>query len=378
MRRRALAAVRDLADDVAINVGRSPVRSFLLGTGAAVACGVLAFSIVTSSTEASRVANRFDALAATRLQVNLPLVGGTYRRLGAAQLRALTREAGILGIAWMYQRDVRLTTRTEPHWDIDVSVRQFDVGGDPNVLQVRRGALGAGVWVGGAADLGGTLPPNAVVEIDGRPTMVAGALRRSELIPEMLSGLLRYAPSKTVDVTRSGRMVVQARLGWADLAARRLQTQLDPIAPDRVLVRYPPEAASLRAEVVTRVDSLVLVVTGALLLVSAVAVGLATFARALERRRLIGMLRAIGASRSSIVLGLATEAAVVGALAGGLGALTGMVAAVTATRTGGGVVVPWTLIAVTLGVAFVVNGLGATLPAWAATRISPIQAIRDL
>jgi hypothetical protein len=286
----------------------------------------------------------------------------------------------VVGIAWVQQRDVRLTTRTEPHWALDAGVRRFDVGGAPAVLQIGAAhrSLGAGLWVGGAADLGGDLPPNAVVELDGQPTMVAGVLRRSELLPELLGGVLRYSPRAGVDLEQPGKFVVQTRLGWADFVARRLQTQLEPVAPDQVLVRYPPEAARLRSDVVTRVDSLVLVVTAALLGVSAVAVGLATFARALERRRLIGLLRAIGASRSSIVVGLAAEAAVVGALAGGLGALLGMVAAVTAAGGDGGVVIPWTLILGALAVAFAVNGLGATLPAWAATRTSPIRAIRDL
>ena len=125
-------------------------------------------------------------------------------------------------------------------------------------------------------------------------------------------------------------------------------------------------------------DALVLVVTGALLVMSAVAVGFATFARALERRRLIGLLRAIGASRSSIVLGLVAEAAVIGVLAGGAGALVGTLSAVVVTTGRSGVVIPWALIVGALAVAFVVNGLGAMLPAWAATRMLPIRAIRDL
>ena len=381
MRRRA-TSLRDLVDDVSVGVARSPLRSLLLGAGAVVACGVLAFSIVTSSTQASRVANRFDSLAATRLQVDLPIAGGTYQRLNADHLRALAREPGIVGIAWLHERDVRVTSRTESHWQLDTDARLFDVGGDPAVLEVGARSptnqLATGVWVGGAADLGERPPTNAVIELDGRPTVVAGALRRSELNPEMLTGLVRYTPRSSVGLNRRGRLVVQVRPGWADVVARRVRSQLEPVSPHQVRVRYSPEAVDLRTEVVTTVDALALVATGALLLMSAVAVGLATFARALERRRLIGLLRAIGASRSSIVLGLVAEAAVIGVLAGGSGALIGTVTAVVMTSGQSGVVIPWELVAGALGIAFAVNGLGAVLPAWAATRALPIRVIRDL
>jgi putative ABC transport system permease protein len=381
-RRRFALPARDLMDDVVVSISRSPLRSILLGAGAFVGCGVLALSIVTSSTEASRVANRFDSLAATRLQVDLPMSGGTYERLEAEHLRALGREPGVVATSWFYERDVQVTSRTEPQWRLDTSARLFDVSGDPAVLQVagttRTGVLGAGVWVGGVADLGERLPSNAVIELDGRPAVVAGVLRRSQLNPELLTGLVRYRPARTVELTRRGRIVVQVRPGWADVVARTLRHQLEPVSPDLVRLRFPPEAVSLRAEVVTTVDSLVLVVTAALLLTSAVAVGLATFARALERRRLIGLLRAIGASRSSIVVGLVTEAAVIGMLAGGIGALVGTAGAVIVASDKGGTVIPWTLIAGALAIAFVVNGLGAMLPAWAATRTLPIRAIRDV
>jgi ABC-type antimicrobial peptide transport system permease subunit len=77
-------------------------------------------------------------------------------------------------------------------------------------------------------------------------------------------------------------------------------------------------------------------------------------------------------------VGLVAEAAVIGMLAGGIGALVGTAGAVIVASDKGGTVIPWTLIAGALAIAFVVNGLGAMLPAWAATRTLPIRAIRDV
>ena len=380
---RSVGMLADLGDDVALAVGRAPLRAMVLGLGALVACGVLSFSTVESSTQAARVAARFDALTATRLHVDLPLGAGTYRQLGPAQIRGILAEEGIESLAWAYVGDTQVRSLREPHWGVDESVRSWTLGGDVSVLSVGRGGSedylpGDGLWLGGAGKVADT-PRFALLDVGGVTMPVAGVVRRSEVLPEMLDGVLHLTSSDSVDLTRKGKLVVKVRSGWADVAARQLAGHLEPVTPSRVVVIYPPEAVALRADVVTRVDSMVVVIAAALLLVSAVTVGLATFARVLERRRLIGLLRAIGASRRGIVAGLVVEAAVIGLAAGGVGTLIGiLVAAARSARDGGGLTVPWPLLLGALGVAIVVNGLGALLPAWAATKVPPIMAIRDL
>lgn len=376
---RLVQRFRDLLEDMRISVGRSPGRSAVLGSGAALACGMLAFSIVDSSTQASRVTDRFDELAARRLQVDLPLNGGTYRRFSAEQVQALRQTRGVEGVAWAYQSDRRITSHREPHWNIDAAIRVFDVSGDTAVLELGFGTdapPSEGLWLGSAIDVIGPVPANAVVEVDGRPTMTRGTIQSSELITEVLTSALRVVPGREVDLRRKGRLVVGVAVGQADAVATSLQSQLEPLSPNQVLVRYRPESAILRRDVTTRVDALVLVVTLCLLLSSAVAVGLATLARTLERRRLIGLCRAIGASRMSIVAALTVEAAVVGAIAGSCGGLAGMVVAVAA-QAGEPVVLPWRVVGLAVAAAICGNGMAAAIPAWHATRTAPAQAIRE-
>lgn len=379
----AVGGLEDLGDDVVLAVGRAPLRAMVLGLGALVACGVLSFSTVESSTQASRVAARFDTLAATRLQIDLPIDVGTYRELGPAQIRSILAEDGIESLAWAYVDNAQVTSLREPHWGVNESVRSWTLGGDVSVLSVGRGEqeaslAGDGLWLGGAGEVAAT-PRFALLDLDGAAMPVSGVVRRSDVLPEMLDGVLHLTRSDSVDLTRTGKLVVKVRSGWAEVAARQLSGHIEPNAPSRVVVNYPPEAVTLRSDVVTRIDSLAVVVAASLLLVSAMTVGLATFARVLERRRLIGLLRAIGASRRGIVAGLVAEAAAIGVVAGTAGTLIGILVAVArSAREGGGLMVPWPLLLAALALALVVNGLGALLPAWAATRVPPIVAIRDL
>lgn len=103
--------------------------------------------------------------------------------------------------------------------------------------------------------------------------------------------------------------------------------------------------------------------------------------------------------------GLVVEAAAIGVAAGGVGTLIGiLVAAARSTRDGGGLTVPWPLLpgsgsrysqrirgpllrcslefkrrkTAEVGPDQVTTLMGALLPAWAATKVPPIMAIRDL
>lgn len=105
------------------------------------------------------------------------------------------------------------------------------------------------------------------------------------------------------------------------------------------------------------------------------------------RRREIGVMRALGASRSEIRALLLTEAAVVGAAAGGLGLVLSALAIVTIDGALGSLVAelpfrpetffalePW-LVAAALGLATVAGVTGALIPVARATRPDPADVI---
>jgi putative ABC transport system permease protein len=105
-----------------------------------------------------------------------------------------------------------------------------------------------------------------------------------------------------------------------------------------------------------------------------------------QRRREVALLRAVGATRRQVLTGVLAEATVIGLVSGVLGLLlgVGLAAGIRALLTTIGVEMPTTSPAVeartvvaALLVGLVVTIGAATVPAWSATRVSPVEALRD-
>lgn len=105
-----------------------------------------------------------------------------------------------------------------------------------------------------------------------------------------------------------------------------------------------------------------------------------------QRRREVGLLRAVGATRSQVLAGVLVEAALVGLMAGGAGILLGLGFAIGVREALDliGVEIPSTTpalsfrtIAAGLVVGVVVTIAAAGVPAWLATRVEPMEALRS-
>ena len=106
-----------------------------------------------------------------------------------------------------------------------------------------------------------------------------------------------------------------------------------------------------------------------------------------QRRREVALLRAVGATRRQVLTGVLVEAAVIGLVAGGLGLLLGvaLAAGIRALLEVIGVELPTTTPAVEtrtlvagLAVGLLVTTVAAIAPAWAATRVAPMEALRTV
>ncbi len=96
-----------------------------------------------------------------------------------------------------------------------------------------------------------------------------------------------------------------------------------------------------------------------------------------ERRREIGMRRAVGATQRDVLLQFLIEAAMISALGGILGVLLGIGAAVfMALQRSLPLVLLWPAIAGSLGLAVLIGLLFGLQPAWKAARMDPIDALR--
>ena len=105
-----------------------------------------------------------------------------------------------------------------------------------------------------------------------------------------------------------------------------------------------------------------------------------------QRRREVALLRAVGATRRQVLAGVLVEAGLIGLVSGGVGLLlgVGLATGIRALLELIGVEIPSTspaletrTIVVGLAVGLLVTMVAAIAPAWAATRVAPMEALRN-
>lgn len=101
-----------------------------------------------------------------------------------------------------------------------------------------------------------------------------------------------------------------------------------------------------------------------------------------QRRRQIGLLRAVGASGSQVRGRFLAEALIMGALGSVVGLLLGALVARVATHFTGadywGLTIPWQDLAIEFCVGVVLTVLAAMLPSLRATRVAPLEALQPV
>lgn len=131
--------------------------------------------------------------------------------------------------------------------------------------------------------------------------------------------------------------------------------------------------------------TVLLVFAGVSLLVGAFVIWNAFNVLVAQRRREVALMRSVGATRRQILVGVLVEAGLIGLGAGVLGLLIGigLAAGIRWLLTLSGMEMPTTApaveprtILVALAVGLVVTCVAAVAPAWAAARVSPMEALR--
>jgi putative ABC transport system permease protein len=112
------------------------------------------------------------------------------------------------------------------------------------------------------------------------------------------------------------------------------------------------------------------------LLVGAVGVANIMIISVLERRREIGLRRALGATRGQIRMQFLSEAILLALAGGAAGVMLGAAAtAIYAHAKGWAIVIPAQAWAGGLGAALIIGAVAGILPAIRAARLSPTQAL---
>lgn len=150
--------------------------------------------------------------------------------------------------------------------------------------------------------------------------------------------------------------------------------------------RFPDVKASVSSEFAQNTDDIQTLksMTGAIVLMALVVGGIVILNTMImtiyERTREIGTLRALGWRRRRILGTVVREAVLLSALAGVVGIVLGIGLVTLASASPGasylqGVFTPQ-MLAQTLGIAVVLGVLGGLYPAWRASRLSPVEALR--
>lgn len=213
------------------------------------------------------------------------------------------------------------------------------------------------------------------------PVTVAGVYANNEALQPWMVGQTVYERLVPPPARISYGVFVRAAPG-TDLDT--LRTDLEN-ATDSYLTAQVQDRDQFKSSITTQIDQMLVTLyamLGLALLIAVLGIINTLALSVIERKREIGMLRAIGMVRGQVQLGIYLESVLISIFGAVMGVILGGVIGWALVRTLaewglGGPQIPWGLIVVTLVGGAVVGVLAAMWPAVRAARTGPLEAIAD-
>lgn len=403
---RPVFSLRDLLNEATAALTARPARTLLTALGTVLGVAALVATLGLAKTAGGQIVGRFDELEATRVEVKLDdggFFGQQENRPNPLPFDAGDRLRYLNGVVSAGTKTsievdgqlARSVPVVDPLGQTEFQISMFSAS--PGLFDAVRGTIETGRFFdeghNSRADAVAVLGPAAaerlnINRVDAQPAIfvgehtlaVVGILRDVEREPDLLSAII--VPDgwsrATFGIAAPSEVHIEVEVGAAQLIGSQAAIALAPNSPELLRVSVPPSPGSVRRSVAGDVNALFLVLGGISLLVGAIGIANVTLVSVLERTGEIGLRRALGATRRHIATQFMFESAVLGALAGLIGASLGVlvIVAVSANRQWTPILDGWIPLAAPLCGAVV--GLVAGLyPALKAASIEPITALRS-
>ncbi|KAA9153805.1 ABC transporter permease [Amycolatopsis acidicola] len=369
-----------------------PLRAVLSALGIAIGIAAIVAVVSIPASSGRALQNRLAALGTNLLHAEpgQRMLGGGQAELPVEAVAMAARIGPVTatGATGHTSATVRRTDRIDAADTSGLSV----LAAGPELLGVLNGHVHAGSFLDTANSrfpvvvLGsvaaarlGIVVPGRQVYLDGQWFTVVGILDAMPLAPEIERSALVGWQAAADRLGFNGHpttVYVRAEESQVESVRSVLGATLSPQAPSEVKVTRPSEALAAKRLSDSSYSALFLALGGVALLVGGVGVANTMVISVLERRREIGLRRALGSTRRQVRGQFLAESVLLSLLGGLAGVLAGV--AVTAgyalTQHWPVVLPPFALFG-GAGVAAVVGALAGAYPAARAARLAPAEAL---
>ncbi|GAF47550.1 ABC transporter permease [Rhodococcus wratislaviensis] len=384
---------RDILALAATGLRARPTRAILSALGIAIGIAAMIAVVGISSSSQARLNDELNRLGTNLLTASAgQSFTGEQSKLPADTIDKIRLVDGVLDASatGLLSESVYRSELSDPAATGGISA----MVAEQNLLVVVSGHVRSGAWLTPATEghrtvvLGdtaakrlGIATPGTQVWLGGTYFTVVGILEPVALAPELDTAALigEFVATSMFDFDGSPTTVYErSEDASVDRIRDLLAPTISPQTPEEVKVSRPSDALAARNAANQAFTGLLLGIGSIALLVGGIGVANTMIISVLERRREIGLRRALGATRHHILVQFLGEALLLSAIGGVFGSAFGAGATlIAATFNGWPFTLPSIAIIVAIGATLAVGAIAGLYPALRAARTPPTAALNS-